>query len=305
MALLSRASCDIASKTVTGRSPKTLFREVMGMISRPNSSANLRLSRPASRLRGACRKEARRPAPPARRSPIVCRTGRQTLPVWPSDREWLADRSSTVAPRPRRDRHRPLLHWAHARRPGDSAPRPCRAIPLRPPNREPDALVPSRTSSTRTPACLPSIHHTSKRKIKRPATQIADRPGSNGDLRSNLDHATARNLKIVGRIVGSAAQRNEEMILPAWHSGMRRRFERAAGQEEGRRHDVELPAELARNRQPFRHVRRFHKAEPQRDLGKGIAHLLQSDAFRRIDARGRRGLNGENDVLLVQHLVVF
>src|ERR1700722_18719517 len=27
MALLSRASCDIASKTVTGRSPKTLFRE--------------------------------------------------------------------------------------------------------------------------------------------------------------------------------------------------------------------------------------------------------------------------------------
>src|ERR1700749_2483245 len=27
MALLSRASCDIASKMVTGRSPKTLFRE--------------------------------------------------------------------------------------------------------------------------------------------------------------------------------------------------------------------------------------------------------------------------------------
>src|SRR6266540_582983 len=29
MALLSRASCDIASKTVTGRSAKTLFMEVM------------------------------------------------------------------------------------------------------------------------------------------------------------------------------------------------------------------------------------------------------------------------------------
>src|SRR3984885_15396216 len=145
MALLSRASCDIASKTVTGRSPKTLFREVMGTISRPNSSANLRPSTPASHLRDACRKEARQPAPPATRSPIVCRTGRQTPPVCPSGREWLADRNSTAAPRPRRDRHRPLLHWAHARRPGDSAPRPCRAIPRRPPNREPDALAPSLT----------------------------------------------------------------------------------------------------------------------------------------------------------------
>src|SRR3984957_18039664 len=305
MALLSRAACDIASKTVTGRSPKTLFREIMGLISRPSSSANLRLSRPASRLRDACRKETRQPAPPATRSPIVCRTGRQTPPLCLSDREWLADRNSTAAPRPRRDRHRPLLHWAHAHRPGDSAPRPCRAIPLRPPNREPDALAPSPTSSTQTPACRPSIHHTSKRKIKRPAIQIADCPGSNGDLGSNFDHAAARNLEVVGRIVGGTAQRYEEMILPARHSGMRGRFERAPGQEEGRRHDVKVPAELARNRQRFRHVRRLHKAEPQRDLGKGIAHLLQSYAFRRVDARGWRGLDGENDVLLVQHLVVF
>src|ERR1700679_1285147 len=30
MALWSRAACDIASKTVTGRSPNTLFRDVMG-----------------------------------------------------------------------------------------------------------------------------------------------------------------------------------------------------------------------------------------------------------------------------------
>jgi hypothetical protein len=29
MALLSRAACDIASKTVTGRSAKTLFMEVI------------------------------------------------------------------------------------------------------------------------------------------------------------------------------------------------------------------------------------------------------------------------------------
>src|ERR1700733_8931869 len=304
MALLSRAACDIASKTVTGRSPKTLFREIMGIISRPSSSANLRLSRPASRLRDACREETRQPAPPATRSPIVCRTGRQTPPLCLSDREWPADRNSTTTPRPRRDRHRPRLHWAHAHRPGDSAPRPCRAIPLRPSNREPDALVPSPTSSTRTPAC-PLIHHTSKTKIKRSATQIADCAGSNGDLCSNLDYATARNLEIVGRIVGGAAQRDEKVILPARHSRMRGRFERTAGQEERRRHDVELPAELARNRQRLRHIRRLHEAEPQRDLGKGIAHLLQSHTFRRIDARGRRSLDGENDVLLVQHLVVF
>src|SRR3981081_3640323 len=37
IALLSRASCDIASKIVTGRSPKTLFMEVMG-----RSAAGLR-----------------------------------------------------------------------------------------------------------------------------------------------------------------------------------------------------------------------------------------------------------------------
>ena len=34
MALLSRASCDIASKTVTGKFAKTLFMDVMREISR-------------------------------------------------------------------------------------------------------------------------------------------------------------------------------------------------------------------------------------------------------------------------------
>src|SRR3979411_696712 len=41
IALLSRASCDIASKIVTGRSPKTLFMEVMG-----RSAAGLRRQSP-------------------------------------------------------------------------------------------------------------------------------------------------------------------------------------------------------------------------------------------------------------------
>src|SRR6202040_3797915 len=64
---------------------------------------------------------------------------------------------------------------------------------------------------------------------------------SHGNLRAHLDHPPARNLKIVGRIVGGAAERDEEVILPAWHSGMRGRLERAPRQEERRRHDVELP----------------------------------------------------------------
>src|SRR6266567_2988148 len=43
MALLSRASCDIASKTVTGRSAKTLFMEVILRSALENSAAGLGL----------------------------------------------------------------------------------------------------------------------------------------------------------------------------------------------------------------------------------------------------------------------
>src|ERR1700676_5255843 len=60
IALLSRASCDIASKIVTGRSAKTLFVEIIGAISRRSWSAIRRPSRPAFRPRDACRKPSRR-----------------------------------------------------------------------------------------------------------------------------------------------------------------------------------------------------------------------------------------------------
>src|SRR5436190_19238646 len=43
MALLSRASCDIASKTVTGRSAKTLFMEIILRSALENSAASLGL----------------------------------------------------------------------------------------------------------------------------------------------------------------------------------------------------------------------------------------------------------------------
>src|ERR1700694_2836624 len=128
---------------------------------------------------------------------------------------------------------------------------------------------------------------------------------SHGNLRAHLDHPPARNLKIVGRIVGGAAERDEKVILPAWHSGMRGRLERAPRQEERRRHDVELPAELSRDRQRFRHVGRFHESEAQRDLGEGRADLFQPDPLGRIDPRRWRGFDGEDDIFLVQHLVVL
>src|SRR5262249_15002374 len=60
---------------------------------------------------------------------------------------------------------------------------------------------------------------------------------SDGNLRADLDHATGRNLEKVRRVARRAGQRNEQPILPARHSRMRRWLERAARQEERRRHD--------------------------------------------------------------------
>src|SRR4051794_27202629 len=124
-------------------------------------------------------------------------------------------------------------------------------------------------------------------------------------LRADLDDAAAGDLEIVGGIVGRAAERDEQPVLPARHAGMGRGLQRPARQEERGRHDVELPAELAGDRQCLRHVRRFHEAELQRHLREGRADLLQLDALGRIDARGLCGFDGENDILLVKHFVVF
>src|SRR5208283_2252154 len=83
------------------------------------------------------------------------------------------------------------------------------------------------------------------------------------------------------------------------------RLEQTAGQEERRRHDVELPAELARDRQRLRYVRRLHETETQYHPREGLAHRLDAHAVRGIDARRVRRLDGEDDVLLVQHLVML
>ena len=89
---------------------------------------------------------------------------------------------------------------------------------------------------------------------------------SHGDLRADFDDPAGRNLEEVRRIARRLRQHDEETVLPARHAGMGGGFQRAAGQEKRRRHDVEMPAELAGDRQRFRHVGRFHIAEFERDL---------------------------------------
>src|SRR6516162_5022458 len=328
IASLSRASCDIASKIVTGRSANTLFMEVMAMISRRTWSADPQPSRPVFHPPNACRRQSRPLAPRARPSPTACRNGTQKPLAFPLDPECLSDRSSTEEPRPRRDRPPPPLRWARGHRPEGSGLQSSPATLPAASNREPDTPDPPRQSSydpSTQPARLLAAnhagasqfgeHHTAGR-VSAPrsfldhenqagAASAAKSAGLDGHLRSDLDHPSARDLEIVGSIIGSPAERDEQVILPARHSGMRRRLERTAREKERGRHDIELPPELSRDRQRLRHVRRFHETEPQRYLGEDVADLFQPYPLRPIDARGGGGLDGQNDVLLVQHLVVL
>src|SRR5215471_17037639 len=68
---------------------------------------------------------------------------------------------------------------------------------------------------------------------------------SNRNLGADFNHPSGRNLEIIGGVVGRAAERDEQMLLPFRQSRMRRRLQRAPGHEKRRRHDVELPAEFA------------------------------------------------------------
>ena len=92
------------------------------------------------------------------------------------------------------------------------------------------------------------------------------------------------------------------------HSGIRSdgRADRAAAQEEGRRHDVELEALLAQQARG----RAGCSASPCsrsviRDPPEVAAGRLDADPVRRADARRVRGPDRQDDVLLVQDLVVL
>jgi hypothetical protein len=127
----------------------------------------------------------------------------------------------------------------------------------------------------------------------------------NGHLSSDLDHAPGRNVEINRRIVGEFGEADEEPVLPPRHPGMDRRPQQSARQEERSRHDVELPTELARQREGAGDVWRFHEAEPQSHPGEGLADRLDRNALGRRHPRPVGGFDGQNDVLLVQHLVVL
>src|SRR5262249_16271106 len=89
-------------------------------------------------------------------------------------------------------------------------------------------------------------------------------PKSHGDLGTDLDHAIGRNLEIIGRVVGTTGEPDEQPILPARHAGTHGKPERAPRKEERGRHDFELPAKLAGSRKRSRHVWPLHKAKRSR-----------------------------------------
>jgi hypothetical protein len=66
------------------------------------------------------------------------------------------------------------------------------------------------STDTNCPSSAPTSRLTRRKSSSARAYRELD-----GNLRSDLDHPPARNLKIVGRIVASAAERDEKMILPA------------------------------------------------------------------------------------------
>src|SRR5262249_12670231 len=106
-----------------------------------------------------------------------------------------------------------------------------------------------------------------------------------GHLRADLDHPAGRNLEIVGRVVGGAGERDEQTVLPGRHARARRRLARPARQEERGRHDVELPAELARDCDGLAHVRRLRVAEPSGRARGGVAYQLDEQALLVLHAR--------------------
>src|SRR6478609_10759198 len=88
-------------------------------------------------------------------------------------------------------------------------------------------------------------------------------PALDGDLRSHLHHTSGRDLEEVRGVAGGFGETDEELVLPERHARMRCGPDRAAGQEERRRHDVELEALLAQKRETPWNIRRLHVAVAQ------------------------------------------
>src|SRR5262249_15936041 len=113
---------------------------------------------------------------------------------------------------------------------------------------------------------------------------------SDRHLRAHFHHPSGGNLKIVGGVVGDAREHDEQTILPARHAGMERRLERAPRQEERGRHDVELPAVLAGDRERPGHVRVSMNAKRRATRAK-VSPTLSMRTRSAGSARGRSAVS--------------
>ena len=96
-----------------------------------------------------------------------------------------------------------------------------------------------------------------------------------------------------------------KLVLPWRHARAHVGPDRAPRQEERRRHDVELPALLARDGKGLRHVGPLHEAEMQREAHELVAHRLHLHPVVDLHARNVFVDDGQDHVVLVQHLVVL
>src|ERR1700733_4241478 len=124
-------------------------------------------------------------------------------------------------------------------------------------------------------------------------------------LSADLYDPAGWDLEVIGSVVCRSAHRDEQMILPPRHPRLRGWLQRPARDKERRRHDVELPAEFAREPERLGNVWTLHEAEAQLDGRKPFADGLHPETLGRGDPRGLRGQDRQDHVLLVKHFVVL
>ena len=97
--------------------------------------------------------------------------------------------------------------------------------------------------------------------------------GSDGDLGANFNHAAGRNLEIVGGVIGRAAERDEQVVLPERHARLRRRLrERRDTKKDVDTMSTASPTSGLRERP--RHVRRLEEAVMDAHAEEALAELL-------------------------------
>src|ERR1043166_9945906 len=116
-------------------------------------------------------------------------------------------------------------------------------------------------------------------------------------LSSYLHHPAGRYLEEVGGVARGSRERNEQSVLPPRNAGVGLRAKRPPRQEERRRHDVEVQAALARQRECLGHVGRLHESKPQGHAGETWRYRRELHPVLFAHARGVGGLDREDQVL--------